>query len=366
MRRRAKPELNINHERWLVSYADFVTLLFGFFVVMYSISQVSESKYRVLSATLTEVFQDENRSLEPIQVGEVSLSSEITPIDVNANQAPESSGAFDKTADLPQLSDQFTEQFSDLIDDEVIQVNSNEYWLQLSLNNSILFPLGSVIPSSKASEVIAKIATILRDFNNPIQVEGYTDNVAVNSLQFPSNWELSSARAASVVKLLADEGINPERLAAVGYGDQHPIAENITPEGRAQNRRVVLMIAREKMKRPIINTKAAVKEAVIAVDKEVTQVNPQPGLEIKQNDSEDQALSPKQKMDQLIDANPGLGIGTVLLLEDETAPETEIETGDAPPESQNPDNTDSLKPVETSSGGILFSSDPDLPRPSNE
>ncbi|MGH1440389.1 MAG: flagellar motor protein MotD [Cellvibrionaceae bacterium] len=355
MRRRVNNDININHERWLVSYADFVTLLFAFFVVMYSISQVSESKYRVLSETMTQIFNEPKRSLEPIQVGDVSRSGTTTPAaEENSNQKIESQGAFDKTADLPQLSDQFTEQFSDLIDDEVIQVNSNEYWLQISLSNSILFPLGSVNPTIEAKTVLSEVANLLDGFNNPIHVEGYTDNVSVNSVQFPSNWELSSARAASIVKLLVGEGIDEKRLAAVGYGEHHPIAENETPEGRAQNRRVVLMIAREKMKRPMISTQSEIKEAVDPAGREQTQVNPQPGLENNQTSLTDSNLSPKEKMDRLIESNPGLGIDSVLTLDDDlstTEPDVNNEEGDQ-----------KIQAVETNKGGLLFSSDPDLPR----
>jgi chemotaxis protein MotB len=363
MRRRPQTDININHERWLVSYADFVTLLFAFFVVMYSISQVSESKYRVLSETMAEIFNEPKRSIKPIQVGKISRSGDVTPIITgeSSNKKVESQGAFDKTADLPQLSDQFTEQFSDLIDDKVIQVNSNEFWLQISLNNSILFPLGSVNPSREAKFVLSEVATLLRDFNNPIQVEGYTDNISVNSVQFPSNWELSSARAVSVLKVLADEGVNANRLAAVGYGEHHPIAENYTPEGRAKNRRVILMIAREKMKRPSINTKTAVKEAVEPFTREQTQVNPQPGLNIVlEPEKTDKNLSAKEKMDRLIENNPNLGINSVLKLEDKILPKPEQE------KDFNADSDDGkIKPVETKRGGLLFSSDPDLPRSDN-
>jgi len=286
MIRRKPIELDDNPDRWLVSYADFITLLFGFFVVMYSISQVSESKYRVLSATLTEIFTNDNRTLEPVQVGELSRDNGDQVFDVEElNYNAEAMGAFDKTADLPQLSAQFEDEFADLIDDEIVQVNSNEYWLQLSFSNSILFPLGSVQPSQFADDVLARAANLLAGFNNPIQVEGYTDNMPVNSTQFPSNWELSSARAAAVVKVLADEGVQPMRLAAVGYGQYNPIAENDTPEGRAQNRRVVLMIAREKIQRPRINTRQQISEAVEPKGRETSVVNPQPGLTI-QSDSQ--------------------------------------------------------------------------------
>ena len=344
---RRKPiELDDNPERWLVSYADFITLLFGFFVVMYSISQVNESKYRVLSETLTDIFTEPNRTLEPIQVGELARDNGDQVFDVDdLNYNADSMGAFDKTADLPQLSAQFEDEFSDLIDDEVVQVNSNEYWLQLSFNNSILFPLGSVLPSEFAGDVLGRAAELLVGFNNPIQVEGYTDNIPVRSLQFPSNWELSAARAAAVVKILADEGVRPNRLAAVGYGEFNPIAENETPEGRAQNRRVVLMIAREKIERPRISTFTQIEEAVEPKGREQSSVNPQPGLTVERNNAE---LTPRERMDALIENNQGLGLGTVLELDNSPA--------EAP--SENNEESNLIQAVPTEGGGIIFSTDP--------
>ncbi|MGH1485020.1 MAG: flagellar motor protein MotD [Cellvibrionaceae bacterium] len=354
MRRRPAADININHERWLVSYADFITLLFAFFVVMYSISQVSESKYRVLSATLTEVFNEPKRALEPIQVGELSRSSDPQLIENEVlNREAQSQGAFDKTADLPQLSDQFTEQFADLIDDKIVQVNSNEYWLQISLNNSILFPLGSVKPTREAYTVLAEVADLLREFNNPIQVEGYTDNVSVSSKQFPSNWELSAARSSSVVKILVEQGISPTRLAAVGYGEHQPIAENETPAGRAQNRRVVLMIAREKTQRPRVSTQAAIDEKMRQPVLEQSQVNPQPGLEKQEESIDRKDLTSKEKMDILVESNPGIGIDSVLKLEDEVVDDVKSPTGSG---------AGVVTPVEKEDGGLLFSSDPELPR----
>ena len=351
MLRRQTSELEINHERWLISYADFITLMFAFFVLMYSISQVSESKYRVLSATLTEIFDDPKRTLEPIQVGEISRSSEPQLLDASQlNLEAENQGAFEKTADLPQLSDQFTEQFSDLIDDKVIQVNSNEYWLEISMSNSLLFPIGSVKPSIEAETVLNEVAGLLIDFNNPIQVEGYTDNTPVASERYPTNWELSSARAASVVRILADNGINPTRMSAVGYGEFQPLTENETPSGRAKNRRVVLMISREKTQRPQVDTRAAIENINQKNEPESVQVNPQPGLDKSEKSLDDKLLTPRERMDLLIENNPSLGIESVL---QEASPEDEEEIS----------NEDSaIQAVETEEGGLLFSSDPELPR----
>lgn len=154
------------------------------------------------------------------------------------------------TDELAQISDLVSEKFSQLMDEQLIQVSSNELWLQIELKDSILFASGNADPSAQALTIFDEIATILENYSNPIQVEGFTDNVPINSARYPTNWELSSARASAIVKVLASKGVAPERLAAVGYGEFQPIATNETSEGRAQNRRVAIMIAKRKMERP--------------------------------------------------------------------------------------------------------------------
>lgn len=230
MLRRKKIDINVNHERWLVSYADFMTLLFGFFVVMYSVSHVNEHKYEELSNSLEMLFSN----------AESQITTGESPIKEAAQPA----------IALPELAEQLTDRLSDLVDEQSIHISNNELWLQISLNNRVLFPLGSVTPSTQAEKIFADVADILRDLNNPIQVEGFTDNLRINTQQFPSNWELSSARASAIVKLLSTQGVAPQRLSAVGYGEFQPIASNESKEGRAQNRRVVLMVGKYPRQRP--------------------------------------------------------------------------------------------------------------------
>ncbi len=347
MRRRIDTDINLNHERWLVSYSDFVTLLFAFFVVLYSISQVNENKYKTLSEAMSEVFNDPKRSLKPIQIGELARANTPSVIEQNNVDAAElntdtsqgvdgGEGVLNQSAGLPQLSDQFNDEFSDLIDSEIVQVNSNEYWLEISLNNSILFPLGSVNTSASAEKVVSEIADILKPFNNPIQVEGYTDNIAVSSAQFPSNWELSSARAAAILKILVANGVAPERLSAVGYGEHHPIAENDTAAGREKNRRVVLMIAREKANRPQVKTADAINNAI--------------GSDAIEPEGVGAQQSGEGAIDTLVNENPGLGLGT--LLGEGQASNSDSRTDDSL------EANDTIVPVETENGGLLFSSDP--------
>ncbi|MCE3254235.1 MAG: flagellar motor protein MotB [Cellvibrio sp.] len=276
MVRRRRQEVHVNQERWLISYADFITLLFAFFVVMYSISQVNDSKYRVLSDTFIEAFHQtaEVKTDSDSQPNTSPSNDVINPLDMvkmpgepadRDEQKPKiSDHAIDapqvdpQTPDLPvktsdelgQISDLVSEKFTQLINDQMIQVSSNELWLQIELKDSILFSSGSADTSEQAQRIFDEIAGILKNYSNPVQVEGFTDNIPIKSAKYPTNWELSTARASAIVKYLASKGIAPERLSAVGYGEYQPIVSNDSEQGRAQNRRVAIMIAKRKMDRP--------------------------------------------------------------------------------------------------------------------
>jgi chemotaxis protein MotB len=143
------------------------------------------------------------------------------------------------------MADQLTMEFDELISQGVVSLETNEHWLELNLPNSMLFSSGDAEPHYDAFQVIEKIATVLRNRDNAVKVEGFTDNQPIRTSRFPSNWELSSARASAVARMLMMEGVEPERLAAVGYGQYQPVARNDTEEGRRRNRRVVLLISRD-------------------------------------------------------------------------------------------------------------------------
>jgi chemotaxis protein MotB len=237
--RRRRHEEHENHERWLISYADFITLLFAFFVVMYAISSLNESKYQVLTESLTGVFNQPDRSLRPIPIGDEQPRS----VQIQPDLPAEQTGA-EAVDTLAQIADSFREAFGDLIASDQLTVRGNEMWIELELSSGLLFPSGDAIPRNEAFGITQRIAGILAPYQNPIKVEGFTDNVPIRSAAHPTNWELSAARAASIVRLLVANGIEPVRLAAVGYGEYQPVAENTSEEGRARNRRVVLLISR--------------------------------------------------------------------------------------------------------------------------
>ncbi len=256
MGRRKHSEEHTNHERWLVSYADFITLLFAFFVVMYSISQVNESKYRVLSNTLENAFNQPDLSIKPIQIGETAKSNPTSLIKLNADALKEKVGQSDdgnqhggeKQGDMPddfqKIANKIEQAFGDLMKQNLVSLRGNEEWLEVEMKSSLLFDSGDATLSNNALELLAKVAAILKEQNNAVRVEGFTDNVPIHTPRFPSNWELSSARAAAVVELFVEEGIDASRLVAAGYGEFQPVAPNDSPEDRAKNRRVVLMISK--------------------------------------------------------------------------------------------------------------------------
>ncbi|RKZ89681.1 MAG: flagellar motor protein MotD [Gammaproteobacteria bacterium] len=258
-RNRKKDDDHISHERWLISYADFITLLFAFFVVMYSISSVNEGKYRVLSDTLETVFSENTRSLDPIQIGKINRGKgEKTPvpgskdIPLNVIELPpmESDTPQQVSADIIRTISDITEQLNntllDMIEDEDVIIKQGEDWVELEIKSNVLFASGESRLEHTAVPIIGKVANILNTSANPIQVEGFTDNKPISTPKFPSNWELSAARAASVVHLLDRYGVDPNRMSAIGYGEYKPIADNQTEEGRQKNRRVVLVILGSK------------------------------------------------------------------------------------------------------------------------
>jgi chemotaxis protein MotB len=260
-RRKKKQEEHENMERWLVSYADFMTLLFAFFVVMYSISSVNEGKYRVLSDSLSDTFTTEESSPEIIDFDN-SLSQPQTAQSDNFIELPipndniENEPEIDKNPTLNEISNEVSGAVEDLINNGLININKNENWLEIEIKSSILFQSGGSVLSEDAEDVLASLAKIIKAYPNQIQVEGYTDNVPIKTQRFPSNWELSSSRAASVVHLFADEGVNPNNMQAIGYGEFRPKANNDSAKGRSENRRVVLVILGSDNTRKVIKSDA--------------------------------------------------------------------------------------------------------------
>lgn len=273
MARRRLHEEPENHERWLVSYADFITLLFAFFVVMYSISSLNEGKYKILSDSLVGVFNQPDRAVKPIPIGEEQPRTSHEDL-----SASDTAQAGDAPVDpLDSIVRSMRAAFADLIGSHQLTVRGNEQWVEIELNSSLLFPSGDALPNDMAFGILDKVANILAPFDNPIHVEGFTDNLPISTDKYPTNWELSAARAGSVVRMLAAGGVQASRLAAVGYGEFQPIADNSTAEGRARNRRVILVISRNlDVRRSVTGVGSANARVAGAAGQSGTQPAPAP------------------------------------------------------------------------------------------
>lgn len=255
-RRRRNQEEHENHERWLVSYADFITLLFAFFVVMYSVSSVNEGKYRVLSETLNAVFQAPSSTDKPIQLGEpprsilsmpdaplvAQMPTPDDPAGAPASDAGSMPERFQRDGATERISDQIAISLQDYIDQELVEIHQRGSRIEIEMKERMLFSSGKARLTRNALAPLRALSKSLKRIPSHLQVEGHTDNVPITTASFPSNWELSAARAASVVHFLARQGIEPWRMAAVGLGEHRPIAENGDEKGRAANRRVTIVV----------------------------------------------------------------------------------------------------------------------------
>jgi chemotaxis protein MotB len=234
MARRKYKEEHANHEAWAIPYGDLVTLLLAFFVVMYSISSVNDGKYRVVADSLNAAFNGAPTTTLPISIGEEAATTVAAPV----VQLPPDV----KTMALRQLADQATEALSPLIMQGLVDVQMGDGFVEIAIRSDILFASGAARLAAEAQGAIGMLGEALRAFPNSIRVEGHTDNVPVNAGAFTSNWELSAARAASVVHMLINSGVDARRLSVVAYGEFRPVLPNVTADGRNANRRVVLII----------------------------------------------------------------------------------------------------------------------------
>jgi chemotaxis protein MotB len=270
-RRRKKHEEHANHEAWAIPYADLLTLLLAFFVVMYAISSVNAGKYRVLSDSLFAAFRGAPRSLQPIQVGDKQMGTgadmnstvvqqaqlegkaqaRIAPVPVSYGAKPAGDAvapvklppqAAAAAQALSRLADQISQALNQLVQKDLVTIRRSDFWIEVEMKTDILFPSGSARLADSAMNILEQLGGVLAPFPNPIRVEGHTDNKPIKTVLFSSNWELSAARAGSVVRVLANHGVDPGRLAVIGYGEQRPLKANDTAEGRNSNRRVVVVI----------------------------------------------------------------------------------------------------------------------------
>jgi len=242
MARKRYEEEEDNHERWLVSYADFITLLFAFFVVMYALSSINEGKYRVLSSALMSAFG--RAPVAPIQAEAQPIAQPLPPIQRKLSPAAQrgSEALRREKEKLTRVARDILAVMAPLVEQGKVRVTQTSRGVNVEINASVLFAPGDARLSEASSQALTAVAGVLKDDDHEIQVEGHTDGVPIRNALFPSNWELSAVRASTVVRLFIDNGVAERRLTAVGHGPTRPVASNDTAEGRLRNRRVSVMI----------------------------------------------------------------------------------------------------------------------------
>ena len=249
-----------NVDRWLVSYADYMTLLFALFVVLYAMAMVNEKPFETVTESIGRVFQANEELPKNRGHGDdiLPVNSARTNKRLYGNGILEDAGPelldgeatlsnvsdSDVGTNLTSLEEELHTALYELIESGYAQLQVDGDWLEIELNSGLLFPSGSSSPTTSARAILSVIYDVIGNVSNFIRVRGYTDNQPINTEIFPSNWELSVHRATAILRVLEDLDLNPARMAIEGYGQYYPNADNSTRSGRAQNRRVVIAISK--------------------------------------------------------------------------------------------------------------------------
>lgn len=248
MSRKKKHAEHENHERWLVSYADFITLLFAFFVVLYASSQVDKKKMGQLASAIESAFQEmgvfQGKSIAPpTDDGGGGPAKPSVATELGRLIPPKALHSDMSSADIGGLKRELETVLAPEIQRREIALRIGPEGLVVSLREVGFFDSGSAILRKTSEPAFARISELLRQYPCNIRVEGHTDNVPIHTAQFASNWELSTARATEVIrKFIVQYKFAPDRLSAAGYGEYHPAAGNGTEDGRRMNRRIDLVI----------------------------------------------------------------------------------------------------------------------------
>lgn len=253
-KRREKHEEHENHERWLVSYADFITLLFAFFVVMYAISSINEGKYRVMSDSIVDAFKNAPTSEKPIVLPtpmpqnseKGTLQMQPIPTKSQPSLGLEDVQRQARRAQMKAVANNLLDVMDPLVKSGQVKVTESNRGISVEINASLLFAEGQAVLNANTVGVLRAVAQVLAKDTHQIQIEGHTDSLPIASAIFPSNWELSSARASSVTRLFIENGVAPQRVVVIGFAANRPVDTNETAEGRGRNRRVTVMILAEK------------------------------------------------------------------------------------------------------------------------
>ncbi len=234
-RKRKHPE-HVNHERWLVSYADFITLLFAFFVVMFAVSQVDTNKVGRFSESV--------RAASKWQLFDDQATAPVSPINKTIGNDSETIVLEDQKQQGRDLAILIKEILQESMASGRMSVIKGPDGVIIRLNDTAYFPSGQAALRADHLKDLEALAKMLLRLPNHVRIEGHTDPRPIATAIFPSNWELSAARAASMLRFLSSAGVPEERLAIVGYADRRPIVSNETEDGRKKNRRVDIVLLR--------------------------------------------------------------------------------------------------------------------------
>jgi chemotaxis protein MotB len=258
-KRRAAVEHD-NIHRWLVSYADYMTLMFALFVVLYAMAMVNEKPFDSITESFGRVFQASEEETKNRGHGDsvLMVNTSKTNVKLYGNGILEVAGPelLDHEQNLSNISDakvgsnlsslekELHTALYDLVESGFAQLQIDGDWLEIELNSGLLFPSGSSSATRSAEAILAVIYDVIGQTSNFIRVRGYTDNQVINNEIYSSNWELSVFRATAILRVLEKLGLTPARMAIEGYGQYYPSADNLTSEGRAKNRKVVVAISK--------------------------------------------------------------------------------------------------------------------------
>jgi len=256
MKRRRQLASPVSHERWLVSYADFITLLFAFFTTMYAISTVDARKLGTVVSSMQAAFAA-GKAERPVGPGGMPQKL-LLPVPPQQGARPDVArrGDTPQGLEVHEVKAKLQTRLASQVESGLVDVELDPRGLVVSIREAGSFATGRADLSPVIQDVLAELAQALSEVGNAVRVEGHTDDVPIHNDRFKSNWELSTARATAVVAFLLERGLQPDRLSAAGYGEFHPRVGNDSDASRAQNRRVDIIVlnpltqAREEPRAP--------------------------------------------------------------------------------------------------------------------
>lgn len=271
LRKRRHAVEHDNVHRWLVSYADYMTLLFALFVVLYAMAMVNEKPFETITESVGRVFQADQEKPKNRGHGDDILNvntsktnkrlfgngilEDAGPELLDAEQTLSNISDAQVGSNLTSLETELHTALYELVESGFAQLQIDGDWLEIELNSALLFPSGSSSATNSAVSILGVIFDVIGKASNFVRVRGYTDNQAINTEIFSSNWELSVSRATSILRVLEGLGMNPARMAIEGYGQYYPTADNTTAQGREKNRKVVVAISKYGLEKSnLINT----------------------------------------------------------------------------------------------------------------